>query len=65
MKQITALIILDGFGCRENADGNAIRADGVSISGSFGMHTRIRRLKHPETRSAFLPARWAIPRLAT
>ena len=29
MKQITALIILDGFGCRENADGNAIRADGV------------------------------------
>ena len=29
MKQITALIILDGFGCRENVDGNAIRADGV------------------------------------
>ncbi len=29
MKQITALIILDGFGCRENADGNAIRAEGV------------------------------------
>ena len=29
MKQITALIILDGFGCRENADGNEIRADGV------------------------------------
>lgn len=29
MKQITVLIILDGFGCRENVDGNAIRADGV------------------------------------
>ena len=29
MKQITALIILDGFGCRESAEGNAIRADGA------------------------------------
>ena len=29
MKQITALIILDGFGCRKSAEGNAIRADGA------------------------------------
>lgn len=28
-KQLTALIILDGFGCREEAAGNAIRADGA------------------------------------
>ncbi|OQA71743.1 MAG: 2,3-bisphosphoglycerate-independent phosphoglycerate mutase [Firmicutes bacterium ADurb.Bin248] len=29
MKKLTALIILDGFGCREEAAGNAIRADGA------------------------------------
>lgn len=29
MKPITALLILDGFGCRENAAGNAIQVDGV------------------------------------
>ncbi len=28
-KQLTALIILDGFGCREEAAGNAIKADGA------------------------------------
>ena len=29
MKDLTALIILDGFGCRGDATGNAIRTDGV------------------------------------
>ncbi|MDL2217686.1 2,3-bisphosphoglycerate-independent phosphoglycerate mutase [Christensenellaceae bacterium OttesenSCG-928-M15] len=29
MKPITALIILDGFGCRKETDGNAILADGA------------------------------------
>ncbi|HWQ57564.1 MAG TPA: 2,3-bisphosphoglycerate-independent phosphoglycerate mutase [Clostridia bacterium] len=29
MKKLTALIILDGFGCREEAWGNAIKADGA------------------------------------
>ena len=29
MKPITALLILDGFGCRENEEGNAIKTDGV------------------------------------
>jgi len=29
MKRLTALIILDGFGCREEAEGNAIKADGA------------------------------------
>jgi len=29
MKQLTALIILDGFGCRTEKDGNAIRTDGA------------------------------------
>ncbi|MDD3921624.1 MAG: 2,3-bisphosphoglycerate-independent phosphoglycerate mutase, partial [Eubacteriales bacterium] len=29
MKPITALIILDGFGCTANTDGNAIKADGA------------------------------------
>ncbi len=30
MKNLTALIILDGFGCRADASGNAILADGVA-----------------------------------
>ena len=29
MKNLTALIILDGFGCRDDANGNAIKADGA------------------------------------
>ena len=29
MKAVTALIILDGFGCRKETEGNAIAADGV------------------------------------
>ncbi len=29
MKPVTALIILDGFGCSDNKEGNAISADGV------------------------------------
>lgn len=29
MKPITALMILDGFGCREETEGNAIKADGA------------------------------------
>ena len=29
MKQLTALIVLDGFGCRQQTEGNAIKTDGA------------------------------------
>ncbi len=62
MKPITALLILDGFGCRSETDGNAILADGAKIFKSLW-------LKYPHTRigasgmDVGLPrGRWAIPR---
>ena len=45
MKPITALIILDGFGCREDAQGNAIKADGAK-------HVMALWEKYPHTRIA-------------
>lgn len=44
MKPITALLILDGFGCRIETDGNAILADGAKNFKSLWLkypHTRI------------------------
>ena len=57
MKPITALLILDGFGCRESEEFNAISTDGIE---------NIRALweSYPHT-MGFPRGRWATPRWDT
>ena len=59
------LVILDGFGWREDAADNAVLQANTPVSTASGKPARAPSCTPPAATSACPAARWAIPKLAT
>ncbi len=64
-QNLAALIILDGFGLREEEKGNAVKQAHTPILTAFGSNTRTPSCRQAGKQSACRRGKWAIRKLVT